>query len=127
MAEYDVQYSIRVPSSRDRQTGKTSYVNKDFPTKITVNANSPEEAKKLARKDPRVTRALTSAYDDSKPKPRLKFFDVKPRGGGAMPNDPLMPSKQRGGTLPKRFAKGGLVKSNCGASMKPTQKSTRKK
>lgn len=126
MAEYEVQYSVRVPSSSS-SSGKVKYSNDAFPRKITVTANSPEEAKKAARSHSTIQRDLTRASSDGAPKPRLKFFDVKARGGGAMPNDPLMPSKQRGGTLPKRFAKGGLVKSNCGASMKPTQKSSKKK
>jgi hypothetical protein len=92
-----------------------------------VTANSPEEAKKVARNHSTIQKDLSRASSDGAPKPRVKFFDVKPRGGGAMPNDPLMPSKQRSGTLPKRFSKGGMVKANCGASMKPTKKKNPRK
>lgn len=38
-----------------------------------------------------------------------------------------MPKMYKGGmTKSTGYAKGGMVKANCGASMKPTQKSTKK-
>ena len=38
-----------------------------------------------------------------------------------------MPKMYKGGMTKKMgYVKGGMVKANCGASMKPTQKSTKK-
>jgi len=46
------------------------------------------------------------------------------RGGGSAGNRAAM-RRAKGGLV--GYAKGGMVKANCGASMKPTQKSTKKK
>lgn len=73
MAEYEVQYSVRVPSSSS-SSGKVKYSNDAFPRKLTVTANSPEEAKKAARRHSTVQRDLTRASSDGAPKPRLKFL-----------------------------------------------------
>ena len=108
MAEYDVQYSIRKPS-RVSASGKVTYHNDAFPTKVTVEADSPEQAKRAARNHPTVQRDFNRAFEDNAPKPRVRFFDVKPRGGGAMPNDPLKPASEKTGKLPRRMRNGGLV------------------
>jgi len=36
------------------------------------------------------------------------------------------PRSRPGGSTARGYAKGGMVKANCGASMKPTQKGTKK-
>lgn len=56
------------------------------------------------------------------PTPKPKTGNI--RGGGSRGNQAAI-RRAKGGLV--GYAKGGMVKANCGASMKPTQKSTRKK
>ena len=138
MAEYDVKVQIRVPKSRNSQTGSVKYGPSGYGlTSVKVEASSPEEAKKLAVKSEKVTSARNSAargLDYDMPKPRAQVLEVtrssskssgsrglSGRGGGALPNDPLKPALEKTGKLPRRMNKGGYV--NCGASTKPNGKS----
>lgn len=56
------------------------------------------------------------------PTPKPKTGNI--RGGGSRGNQAAI-RRAKGGLV--GYAKGGMVKANCGASMKPTQKSTKKK
>lgn len=115
MPEYEVKYQIRVPTSRNSQSGAVKYISDGYTgKKVTVTASSAEEARKLATKSPEVAKARdfsASRLDYDMPKPRVKILDVSPRGGGSLPEDPLRSGAARkpGGGLPKRMAKGGLV------------------
>ena len=138
MAEYDVKVQIRVPKSRNPQTGSVKYAPSGYGmTSVKVEASSPEEAKKLAIKSEKVTAARNSAargLDYDMPKPRASVLEVSRsssksggsrklsgRGGGAIDQDPLAAGKRGIGRLPKKMNKGGYV--NCGASTKPNGKS----
>lgn len=114
MGEYDVKYQIRVPKSRNPQTGAVKYVPDGYVGKsVTVSASSPEEARRIATKSPEVAEARAFSakrLDSDMPKPRVKFLDIKPRGGGAMPNDPFKAASEKVGRQPKRMKNGGFVK-----------------
>lgn len=124
MAEYEVKYQIRIPTSRNSQTGSVRYSSDgSVGRSVTVSASSPEEARKLASKSDAVNKARSAAakgIDYDMPKPRVKILDIKPRGGGAIDQDPLSAGKRGVNKLPKKMNKGGYV--NCGASMKPNRK-----
>lgn len=113
MAEYKVNYQIRVPKSRNSQTGAVKYAPDGYTARsVTVNASSPEEARKLATKSEDVLKARSAAakrIDYDMPKPRVKILDIKPRGGGAIDKDPLSVGQRGIGRLPKKMNKGGYV------------------
>ena len=49
MATYEVKLQVKVPKSRNAQSGKVTYQNSGYgTTTVKVNASSPEEARKLA-------------------------------------------------------------------------------
>lgn len=113
MAEYTVKYQIRVPKSRNPQTGSVKYAPDGYVNKsVTVSASSPEEARKVATKSSDVTKARSAAakrIDSDMPKPRVSILEVKPRGGGAIEQDPLATGKRGINKLPRKMNKGGYV------------------
>jgi len=80
MATYEVKLQVKVPKSRNAQSGKVTYQNSGYgTTTVKVNASSPEEARKLAGKTEKVTKAKASAargLDYDMPKPRVQVTEV---------------------------------------------------
>ena len=113
MAEYKVNYQIRIPTSRNPQTGAVKYVSDGSAGRsVTIKASSPEEARKLAAKNDAINQARSAAakrVDYDMPKPRVKILDIKPRGGGAIEQDPLAVGKRGISKLPRKMNKGGYV------------------
>ena len=122
MGEYDVKYQIRVPKSRNPQTGAVKYAPDGYTQKsVTVSASSPEEARKIATKSPEVSKARdfsAKRIDSDMPKPRVKITGVTPRGGGFIDQDPLAAGKRGVGRLPKKMRGGGAVMAGRGGSYK---------
>ena len=55
MATYEVKLQVKVPKSRNAQSGKVKYQNSGYgTTTVKVDASSPEEARKLAGKTEKV-------------------------------------------------------------------------
>jgi len=137
MAEYEVRYKILEPDSMDRN-GKikfrnTGYINSGGP--ITVTADSPEEAKKIARRSAPITNALDRATKNTDfnvlqyARPRVSFGEVTVKGGkgggGAMPQTPgdIIGRGRSSGKMTPKLAKGGLVKKPGRKSFRGTSKS----
>ena len=122
MGEYDVKYQIRIPQSRNPQTGAVKYVPDGYVGKsVTVSASSPEEARRIATKSPEVARARAFSADRidyDMPKPRVKILDIKPRGGGAIEQGPLAAGKRGVGRLPRKMRGGGAVMAGRGGKFK---------
>ena len=124
MAKYEVQIQVKVPKSRNPQTGKVTYQRSGYgTTKVIVNASSPEEARKIAGKHEKVTKAKTHAarnLDYNMPKPRVQVMDVSrvsaSRGGGSMGGGSLNTPDQYSGTKKglagtrRQMNKGGYSK-----------------
>ena len=127
MPEYEVRFKILEPDYMDRN-GKikfrnTGYINSGGP--ITVTADSPEEAKKIARRSAPITNALERATKNTDSsvlqyaRPRVSFGEVTVKGGkggkgggGAMPQTPgdIIGRGRTGGKMTPKLAKGGMVK-----------------
>src|SRR6056300_923287 len=86
--EYEVKYKIRVPKSRNPQTGAVKYQNSGYSnTSLKIKASSPEEARKIAAKHKSVTKAKASAargldYDMPKPRVQMSVSKLSGKGGG---------------------------------------------
>jgi len=118
--EYEVKYTIRVPKSRNPQTGAVKYQSSGYAnTSLKIKASSPEEAKKLAAKHQSVTKAKTQAakgLDYDMPKPRVQMSVSKLSGKGGGGGGILTPNGNSSGLqgLPKgmtrKMNKGGMAK-----------------
>ena len=118
--QYEVKYTIRVPKSRNPQTGAVKYQSSGYAsTPLKIKASSPEEAKKLAAKHETVTKAKTQAskgldYDMPKPRVQMSVTRISGKGGGG--GGIMTPDGNSSGLkgLPKgmtrKFNKGGSVK-----------------
>lgn len=125
MAEYEVRYKILEPDSMDRN-GKVKFRNTGYlNSPLTVTADSPEEAKKVARKSTAITNALSRARDNTPSnvlevaRPRVQFGEITTKGsrggggGGAMPQTPgdiIGRGRPNVTKAPAKLAKGGAVK-----------------
>ena len=126
MPEYEVRYKILEPDSMDRN-GKIKFRNTGYlNSPLTVTADSPEEAKKVARKSAAITNALTHARENTPSsvlevaRPRVQFSEVtvkgskggKGGGGGVMPQTPgdiIGRGRPNVTKAPAKLAKGGYV------------------
>ena len=126
MPEYEVRYKILEPDSMDRN-GRVKFRNTGYlNSPLTVTADSPEEAKKVARKSTAITNALTRARDNTPSnvlevaRPRVQFSEVtvkgskggKGGGGGVMPQTPgdiIGRGRPNVTKAPAKLAKGGYV------------------
>lgn len=120
MAEYQVQFQIRVPSKRNPKTGAVKYAPSGYvSTPIKVTASSAEEAKKIAKKSDKITKAKANAargLDYDMPQPRVSIKEVKRvSGGGGMFKPDGTASQINKGALSSvgkkiQMKKGGTVK-----------------
>jgi len=124
MAKYEVQIQVKVPKSRNPQAGKVTYQKSGYgTTKVTVNASSPEEARKIAGKHEKVIKAKTQAargLDYDMPKPRVQVMDVSrvsaTKGGGSMGGGSIKTPDEYGGLKKgvggtrRKMNKGGYAK-----------------
>ena len=80
MAEYEVKFQIRVPKSRNPNTGAVKYAPSGYSsTPVKVNAANAAEARKIAARTEKVTKAKASAargLDYDMPKPRVQVTEV---------------------------------------------------
>jgi len=118
--QYEVKYKIRVPKSRNPQTGAVKYQNSGYAsTPLKIKASSPEEAKKIAAKHEKVAKAKIRAakgldYDMPKPRVQMSVTRISGKGGGG--GGIMTPDGNSSGLkgLPKgmtrKFNKGGSVK-----------------
>ena len=132
MGEYEVRYKILEPDSMGRD-GKVKFRNTGHVgNPVTVTADSPEEAKKAARKSPAITKALDRARKNTPfnvlevAKPRVRFGDVTVKGvkggggGGGMfdlTDRDEIPRLARGGVV-KKMKGGGCVMSGRGTKFR---------
>jgi hypothetical protein len=123
MAEYQVKYKIKVPKSRNPQSGKITYQNSGYVNStIKVQASSPEEARKVATKSDAVSKAKARAarnLDYDMPKPRVQITEVSRassklsgKGGGGMMSPVKTPADSSRMSMPlkKKMNRGGVVK-----------------
>jgi len=123
MAEYEVKYKIKVPKSRNSQSGKVTYQNSGYVTSpVKVQASSPEEARKAATKSDAVSKAKARAarnLDYDMPRPRVQITEVNRtgnklsgRGGGGMMSPVKTPADSSKMSMPlkKKMNRGGLIK-----------------
>ena len=131
MGEYEVRYKILEPDSMGRD-GKVKFRNTGYlNSPVTVTADSPEEAKKAARKSSAVNNALDRARKNTPSsvlevaRPRVRFGDVtvkggKGGGGGGMfdlTDRDEIPRLARGGVV-KKMKGGGCVMSGRGTKFR---------
>jgi len=123
MAEYEVRFQIRVPKSRNPNTGAVKFAPSGYSsTPVKVNAASAAEARKIAARTEKVTKAKASAargLDYDMPKPRVQITDVSrvspSRGGGSMGGGSIKTPDEYGnrrnptGTR-RKMNKGGMAK-----------------
>ena len=123
MAEYEVRFQIRVPKSRNPNTGAVKYAPSGYSsTPVKVNAANAAEARKIAARTEKVTKAKASAargLDYDMPKPRVQITDVSrvspSRGGGSMGGGSIKTPDEYGdrrnptGTR-RKMNKGGYAK-----------------
>ena len=125
MPEYEVRYKVLEPDYMDRN-GKIKFRNTGYLSNpVTVTADSPEEAKKIARRSAPITNALDRATKNTDfnvlqyARPRVSFGEVTVKGGkggkgggGAMPQTPgdIIGRGRTGGKMTPKLAKGGMVK-----------------
>jgi len=121
MAEYQVQFQIRVPSKRNPKTGAVKYAPSGYvSTPVKVTASSAEEASKIARKSDKIAKAKANAargLDYDMPQPRVSIKEVKrvTSGGGGMFKPDGTASQINKGALSsvgkkRQMKKGGTVK-----------------
>ena len=125
MPEYKVRYKILEPDSMDRN-GKIKFRSTGYlSSPLTVTADSPEEAKKVARKSSAITNELTRARNNTPSsvlevaRPRVQFTEVTVKGGkggggggGVMPQTPgdiIGRGRPNVTKAPAKLAKGGYV------------------
>lgn len=124
MAEYEVKFQIRVPKSRNPNTGAVKYAPSGYSsTPVKVNAANAAEARKIAARTEKVTKAKASAargLDYDMPKPRVQITDVSrvspSRGGGSMGGGSIKTPDEYGGIKKgvggtrRKMNKGGMAK-----------------
>ncbi len=123
MAEYQVKYKIKVPKSRNPQSGKITYQNSGYvTTPVKVKASSPEEARKAATKSDAVSKAKARAarnLDYDMPRPRVQITEVSRtssklsgKGGGGMMSPVKTPADSSRMSMPlkRKMNKGGAIK-----------------
>jgi hypothetical protein len=123
MAEYRVKYKIRVPKSRNPQSGKVTYQNSGYATTpIKVQASSPEEARKAAIRSEKVSKAKANAarnLDYDMPRPRVQITEVSRtssklsgKGGGGIMSPVKTPADSGRMSMPlkKKMNKGGMIR-----------------
>lgn len=123
MAEYEVKYKIKVPKSRNPQSGKVTYQNSGYVnTPVKVKASNAEEARKAAIRSEKVSKAKANAarnLDYDMPKPRVQITEVtrtssklSGKGGGGMMSPIKTPADSGRMSMPlkKKMNKGGVIK-----------------
>jgi hypothetical protein len=89
MAEYEVKFQIRVPTKRNSKSGAVKYAPSGYvSTPVKVTASNEDEARKIAKKSDKITKAKANAargLDYDMPQPRVSIKEVKRvSGGGGM-------------------------------------------
>lgn len=140
MATYEVKLQVKVPKSRNAQSGKVKYQNSGYgTTTVKVDASSPEEARKKAAKTEKVAKAKAGAargLDYDMPKPRVQVTEItrvsasggktgnllgrttnsSTRGGGSMGGGSIKTPDEYGGMKKgvggtrRKMNKGGYAK-----------------
>mgnify|MGYP001447442021 FL=1 len=58
MAEYEVKFQIRVPTKRNSKSGAVKYAPSGYvSTPVKVTASNEDEARKIAKKSDKITKA----------------------------------------------------------------------
>ena len=140
MAEYEVRFQIRVPKSRNPNTGAVKYAPSGYSsTPVKVNAANAAEARKIAARTEKVAKAKASAargLDYDMPKPRVQVTEItrvsasggrtgnllgrtsnsSTRGGGSMGGGSIKTPDEYGGMKKgvggtrRKMNKGGYAK-----------------
>lgn len=111
----------------DAKTATSVETPKVTSSSLGKSTTSPSEGSSSSAKPFAGTKPTRAEWDKMTAGQRVRWGVVLPPRASGSEGDKPTPKAGRRGARSRGYSKGGMVQANCGASMKPTQKNTRKK